>query len=81
MGHFPCDGNCWITSDTSLARRPLFLGQGEAVDGFAFEGFVRVQVLTGSVEVAMAHQALHRDDVAAALKQARGVGVAVLCSG
>ncbi len=39
----------------------LFLGEGEAVDGFAFEGFVRVEVLAGGFDVAVAHQPLHGD--------------------
>jgi hypothetical protein len=56
--------------------RFLFLREGEAVDGFAFQGFVRVQVLAGSFDVAMAHQPLDGDDVAPAFEQSRCVGVA-----
>jgi len=32
-----------------------FLCEGEAVDGFAFEGFVGVEVLAGGFDIAMAH--------------------------
>jgi len=36
----------------------LFLREGEAVDGLAFEGFVRIEVFSRGVDVAMAHQLL-----------------------
>ena len=53
----------------------LLLGEGEARGGFAFQGFVGVEVLQCGFDVAMAHEFLHRDDVAARLKEARRVGV------
>jgi hypothetical protein len=59
------DGNRRIIP---VRHAALIFREGEAVDGFAFEGFVRVEVLTGGVDVAMAHQLLHGDDIAAALK-------------
>ena len=45
----------------------LFLREGEALRGLAFEGFVGVQVLARGFDVAMAHQLLDGDNVAAAL--------------
>ena len=44
-----------------------FLRKREAHDGFAFQGFVGVEALAGGFDVAMAHQLLDGDDVAAAL--------------
>ena len=52
------------------------MGEGEAVDGFALEAFVGVEVLACSIKIAVAHQPLDRDNVAAALKQTRRVRVA-----
>jgi hypothetical protein len=57
-------------------RHFLFLGEGEAGDGLAFEGFVGVEVLLGGLDVAVTHQFLHGDDVTAAFQQSRGIGVA-----
>jgi hypothetical protein len=54
---------------TSLAERLLFLREGEAVDGFSFEGFVGVQVLARCFDIAMAHQFLDSDYVAAAFRR------------
>ena len=59
-------------------NRASFLREGEAVDRFTFETFVRVQVLLRGLDVAMAHELLDGDDVAPAFKQSGRVGVAEL---
>jgi hypothetical protein len=56
----------------------LFLCEGEAAGGLAFEGFVRVQILSCGFDVAVAHQFLHRDNVAATFKKPCRVGVATI---
>ena len=63
-----------------MARQPRVssLGEGEAVDGLAFAGFVRIEVFSRGVDVAMSHELLDGDNIAAAFKEPRGVGVAEL---
>jgi hypothetical protein len=48
----------------------------ETVDGLAFQILVGVQVLSGRVDVGVAEELLHRDDVASALQEPCRVGVA-----
>ena len=52
--------------------------EGEFVDGGAFKGVVGAQVLAGGVEVGVAEEVLDGHDIAAALQEARCVGVAEL---
>jgi hypothetical protein len=45
----------------------------------AFQVLVGVQVLAGGVDVGVAEEFLHRDDVASALQEPRDISVASLC--
>ena len=56
----------------------MLAGEGEAADGFAFEGVVGVQILARGIEIGMSHEVLDCDDVAAFLQKACGVGVSEL---